>query len=50
MHLGEVEYMRGFGGNGRRKRPPGRPRRKWMNIRVGLGEISLGCKNWINLA
>jgi hypothetical protein len=33
------------------KRPLGRPRRRWEDgIRMDLGEISLGCVDWIRLA
>jgi hypothetical protein len=31
-------------------RPPGRPRRKWMdNIKIHLKEIGWGVVDWINL-
>jgi hypothetical protein len=33
------------------KRPPGRPRRRWMdNIRMDLGEVGRGDVDWIGLA
>jgi hypothetical protein len=33
------------------KRPLGRPRRRWeVGIRTDLGEIGLGCVDWIRLA
>jgi hypothetical protein len=33
------------------KRPLGRPRRRWEDeIRMDLGEIGLGCVDWIRLA
>ena len=33
------------------KRPPGRPRRRWVdNIRMDLQEVGWGYKDWIGLA
>jgi hypothetical protein len=33
------------------KRPPGRPRRRWVyNIRMELGEVGCGYVDWIGLA
>jgi hypothetical protein len=33
------------------KRPPGRPRRRWVdNIRMDLGEVGWGDMDWIGLA
>jgi hypothetical protein len=33
------------------RRPPGRPRRRWMdNIKMALGEVGWGDINWISLA
>jgi hypothetical protein len=33
------------------KRPPGRPRRRWVaNIKMDLGEIDWGGTDWIDLA
>jgi hypothetical protein len=33
------------------KRPPGRPRRRWVgNIKMDLGEIKLGGIDWIDVA
>jgi hypothetical protein len=33
------------------KRPPGRPRRRWVyNIRMDLGEVGWGDVDWIGLA
>jgi len=33
------------------KRPPGRPRRRWMdNIRMDLQEVGCGYIDWIGLA
>jgi hypothetical protein len=38
-------------GNPDRKRPPGRPRRRWVdNIKVDLGEIGWSGTDWIGLA
>jgi hypothetical protein len=34
-----------------RKRPPGRPRHRWVdNIRMDLGEVGWGNVDWIGLA
>ena len=32
------------------KRPFGRPRRKWENIRMGLEEIGINAGNWVDSA
>jgi len=33
------------------RRPPGRPRRRWMdNIRIDLQEVGCGYMDWIELA
>jgi hypothetical protein len=33
------------------KRPPGRPKRRWVNnIKMDLGEIGWGAMDWIDLA
>ena len=32
------------------KRPLGRPRRRWEDIRMDLQEVGLGYENWIGLA
>jgi hypothetical protein len=38
-------------GNPERKRPLGRPRRRWVdNIRIDLGEVGWGDVDWIGLA
>jgi hypothetical protein len=38
-------------GKPERKRPLGRPRRRWVdNIRISLGEVGLGDVDWIGLA
>jgi hypothetical protein len=34
----------------RGKRPLGRPRWKWEDIRIDLGEVGWGCVDWIGLA
>jgi hypothetical protein len=37
-------------GNPERKRPLGRPSRRWVdNIKMDLGEIELGSMDWIDL-
>jgi hypothetical protein len=43
--------VQGFGGKAQRKRPLGRPRRRWEDgIRMDLREIVLGGVDWIRLA
>jgi hypothetical protein len=38
-------------GNPERKRPLGRPRRRWVdNIRMDLGEVGWGDVDWVGLA
>jgi hypothetical protein len=38
-------------GKPERKRPPGRPRCRWMDdIKMDLREKGWGCMNWIDLA
>jgi hypothetical protein len=38
-------------GKPERRRPPGRPRRRWLNnIRMDLLEVGWGDVNWIGLA
>jgi hypothetical protein len=38
-------------GKPERKRPLGKPRRRWVdNIRMDLGEVGLGDVDWIGLA
>jgi hypothetical protein len=32
------------------KRPPGRPRSRWENIKITLGEEGWGGMDWIHLA
>jgi hypothetical protein len=32
------------------KRPLGRPRRRWEDVRMDLQEVGCGCENWIGLA
>jgi hypothetical protein len=32
------------------KRPLGRPRHRWENIRMDLQEVGCGCMNWIEVA
>jgi hypothetical protein len=48
--IGE-KTVQGFGGKDRRKRPLGRPRRRWEDgIRMDLREIDLGGGDWVLLA
>jgi len=37
-------------GNLRRKRPLGRPRRRWENSKMDLQEVGCGGMDWIELA
>jgi hypothetical protein len=38
-------------GNPERRRPPGRPRCRWLdNIRIDLGEVGCGDVDWIDVA
>jgi hypothetical protein len=38
------KLVKGFGGKSRRKKPPGRPRRRWEDgIKMDLREIGWGC-------
>jgi hypothetical protein len=39
-----------FVGRPEGKRPLGRPRRRWEDIRMDLGEIGIDGANWIRLA
>jgi hypothetical protein len=40
-----------YSGNLERKRPPGRPRRRWVdNIKMDLEEIVFGNSDWIDMA
>jgi hypothetical protein len=40
-----------FVGKAERKRPPGRPRRGWVdNIKIDLGEIGWDDVDWIDMA
>ena len=32
------------------KRPLGRPRRRWDNIKMDIQEVKGGCEDWIDLA
>jgi len=32
------------------RRPLGRPRRRWVDIRMDLQEVGCGCMDWIGLA
>jgi hypothetical protein len=50
--MGEARKMhRVFGGKARKKRPLGRPKRRWENgIRMYLREIGWGSVEWIQLA
>jgi hypothetical protein len=46
----EEECMKGFGGKPERKRPQGRPKRRWtINIKMDLREIGRDDMDWIYL-
>jgi hypothetical protein len=48
---GDEECIEDIGGKARRKKPLGRPRRRWVdNIKMDLGEIGRNGRNWIELA
>jgi hypothetical protein len=50
MHRGGERCLEGFGWEARRKRPLGRPRRRWEdNIKMDLREIGIDVANWIQL-
>jgi hypothetical protein len=46
---GRVVY-RVLVGNPEGKRPLGRPRRRWEDVRMDLQEVGCGCEDWIGLA
>jgi hypothetical protein len=49
--LGEKRNAYRIGGKARRKRPPGRPRRRWVNnIKIDLREIGWNAVDWIDVA
>jgi hypothetical protein len=37
-------------GKPEKKRPLGRPRSRWQDVKMDVGEIRWGGMNWINLA
>ena len=48
---GEESRVQGFDGKPERKRPLGRPRRRWVdNIKMDLQEAVCGGIDWIELA
>jgi hypothetical protein len=50
-HVAWMGEKRLLVGNPERKRPLGRPRRRWIdNIKMGLLEIGLSVADWIGLA
>jgi hypothetical protein len=50
-HWGGEKRVTGFGGKARRKRPLGRPRRRWeFGINMNLRETGCGGVEWIHLA
>jgi hypothetical protein len=47
----EKKVYKVLAGKPERKRPLGRPRRRWeYGIRIDLREIGLGCVDWIRLS
>ena len=55
VHIARMEGVRSsfkiLTGKPTRKRPLGRPRRRWEdNIRMGLEEIGIDAGNWVDLA
>jgi hypothetical protein len=46
----ERRVHRGFVGKPEGKRPLGRPRRRWEDIRMDLQEVGCGVMDWIGLA
>jgi len=47
---GEEGYIHGFGGKPEGKRPLGRPRHRWEDIKMDLQEVGCGGTDWIELA
>jgi len=43
-------YIVSFWGKPEGRRPLGRPRRRWMDIRMDLQEVGCGYVDWIGLA
>jgi hypothetical protein len=51
MHGRGEKRVQGFGGKALRKKPLGRPRRRWEDgIKMDLREIVLGGVEWIHLS
>jgi len=46
----EKGVYRGLLGKPAGRRPMGRPRRRWVDIRMDLQEVGFGYMNWIGLA
>ena len=46
----EKEVYRVLVGKPEGRRPLGRPRRRWVDIRLGLQEVGCGYMDWIGLA
>jgi hypothetical protein len=49
-NTGEEERYTLLVGKPEGRRPLGRPRRRWVNIRMDLGEVGWGDVDWIGLA
>ena len=48
--MGEERGRIGSWWGSRRERPLGRPRRRWVDIRMDLQEVGCGYVDWIGLA
>lgn len=49
-HEGNEKCLQHFAGKLEGKRPLGRPRRRWENIKMDITEIGRGDVDWIHLA
>jgi sugar phosphate isomerase/epimerase len=47
---GDEECIWDIGGKARRRRPPGRPRHRWKDVKMDLREIGWDGVDWIELA
>jgi len=50
MYGGGEGHVQGFGGKPEGKRPLGRPRHRWEDIKMDLQEVACGGTDWIELA
>jgi hypothetical protein len=50
MNEGEAECIQDIGGKSRRKKPLGRPRRRWVNnIKLDLRDIGWDGMDWLRI-